>query len=340
MANENAEQVDDTPTDEAPVEEAAEETAEAKAEEGAGGEGEGGSAEAKAQAKAEAKRKLKLKVNGQEEEWDEDKVVAEAQKSRAASRVREEAKRLREEAAKERQESAQVLQRVQEFVQQLGSNPARVLQALGYDPKQIAKSIFLPEIEEEALTPEQRTLREKERKIAEYEAKLKEIEQRDLSAKEQAAQEREYQQLGQRITNVVQKLGFVDSRNVNGIVKQAAFLIDRALDAGYEMSEEELAEELMETVKQDHTKLFKDADAKFLFDLIGEEGFKKVSTYAASRLKTKNGSPGVTKPNAPKPPPKEGAPRVFKSRKEYEQWAREMEQKAKQEVWSRGEDAV
>lgn len=271
-------------------------------------------------ATAEAKKyKYKLKINGQDEEveYDEPTLVKELQKSRAASKIREEAARLRQEA---QQEAAKVEQERQQFKQIVEAlkNPQtarQLLRQIGTPMEALAQTELEDFIKQQQMTPEQRELHElrnwRKQQEETFQRQQQEQQQREYEAQVQAFQE----QFSSRIVGAMTKLGLTeaDARASGEVAQKLAFKLQQAIDAGYDMTPDELAEELREDIRESHRVLYGKLPPNELFSLFGEEGLKKAQEYATSRV------PQV--PSVDNPPKSAAAPTSevpkFRTRQEW-----------------------
>lgn len=117
-----------------------------------------------------SKKKYKIKVDKHEEELEfdpsnEEDVVKHLQKSRASD--------------KRFQEASEVRKAAMEFIEQLKTNPRKVLSDpnIGIDIKKFAEEIINEQIAEMEKTPEQREKEELQRQVKEYQEKSKKAEE-------------------------------------------------------------------------------------------------------------------------------------------------------------------
>jgi len=122
-------------------------------------------------AASEAKRKYKLKVDGAEEEVDEDEVVRRAQMGTAAHQRFAEAARIRKDAEEIlgylRKDKRQALEQI--CIAEAGGDREKGKQLL----RDMAERIVADNLEEQALSPEEKSAREKKKELDAKEAALK-----------------------------------------------------------------------------------------------------------------------------------------------------------------------
>lgn len=242
-------------------------------------------------ATAEAKKyKFKLNIKGQEEdaEYDEQSLIKELQKSRAASKIREEAARDRDLA---RQETAQIAQEREQFKQVIEAlkNPQtarQLLRQIGTPLEDLSRAELEEFVQLQQMSPEQRELHElrnwKQQQQQQVEQQRQQQAHKEYEAQVQAAQE----QFSSRIVGAMQKLGLTetDARASGEIAQRLAFKLEQSLNAGWDMTPDELAEELMQDMQEQHRALYGKLPGEKIFKLWGEEGLKKAQEFATQRV--------------------------------------------------------
>lgn len=282
------------------------------------------------------KKKLKTKSGEKEVEYKtEEELVRDLQRGRYMAEEREAAAKERTEAAKERAEAKAQKEAVAELLTMLKDprQAKQVYRHLGVDPTEMSKAMLKEAIEEQAMTPAERELAElkawREQKLQEEQ----EAQQKQDAEKLTRAEQEQLDYYGNVITNVLKKVGISPaSGEATEAARRIAWKIEQQLMHEEDLSEDELADAYMEDLRSEHTSLFKGAEGRALFEMLGEDGLKKVNEYAASRLKK---TPSVLKPS---PGGAKGTQEVmkFKNKAEREAYWSKLEEIAEREREARG----
>ncbi len=263
------------------------------------------------------KYKLKLNVYGKEEEkeYTEEEIVKDMQKGRAASKIREEAARERAQVQQEQQQIAQEREQYRQLITALKDpvTARQILKHVGNPIEQMSQQALQEYVDYQNLTPEQRELQE----LRSWRSQEEQRQQKAQHEQQQAQFEREVeqhkQQFASTIVGAMQKLGISeqDARSSREVAQRLAFKLQSANQVGYQPTAEELAEELMDDMKEEHRSFYGKLPGEQIFNMWGEDGLKKAQEYATSRIKQ---VPSVGNP----PPPAEGqAPLGIKTLKDF-----------------------
>lgn len=228
--------------------------------------------------KAEAKRnikKLKLKVDGKEYEeevdLDDDKYL---------TRQLQLAK-----AAQSRMKQYADLQRdLQDFVSELKKNPRKILSDpdLGVDVKKLAAEILEEEIENSKKSPEQLEREKLERELRE----LKEEREREKKELQDRELQQRTQQEFERYDMLVEKaLSSSDLPKSPYIVKKMAEHMLIGLQAGYDITPEDVIPLIREEMHSDLKEMFSAMPEDIIEKLIGKETINKIRKKNIAKAK-------------------------------------------------------
>lgn len=231
-------------------------------------------AKTEVQAPPSFKEKFKLKVDGEEVEeevdWnDKATLTKKLQLARAAE------KRMGE-ASKVKTQALQIMKAYESGDMSILKNHPK--------GREIAEAFLLSQLEDEMLTPEQKTQREREAKLKKYEEKdLKD--QEDQKTQAQTKREAELAQGFQKtIIDAIEKTGLPKSPD---LVKRMAGLMQKNLKLGLELTAEELAAE----VKTDTLSILKSvvgsATGAQLIEMFGPDLAKQIRKHDIETLKSK-----------------------------------------------------
>lgn len=267
----------------------------------------------KKEAQQSFKKKLKLKVDGEEIEDeidfnDEEGLKRKLQLSYAAKKRMEEAKAAKAKAF--------------EIIKAFEEDPANVFKKLGPKGREAAERFLLEQIQEEAMDPKDKELRDLKKYKEEMEAE-----------KEKAKQEREKQALAEQEAKYAQEFQktIIDALSKSGLpkspemVKRFARIMQKNLELGLELT----ADDLVDEVKSDITSIIKsivgEADGDHLINLFGEDVANKIRKSDIRKLQEKQGQvfqQRSTKQEA-SPQPKSGRPMTMA------EWKRSIEERVK-----------
>jgi hypothetical protein len=217
------------------------------------------------------KRKLRVKIDGEEADVDEEELVRDYQKFRAAEKRFQEASRMRKEA--------------DALIDLLRNDPVKALEhpAIGKNFKELAEEFLIEQLKREQLTPEQRELMDTKQKLAE-------LERQQEMAKQHAEQER-IKQLADHYEQEIQK-GIIDALQTSGLpktnvtIKRMAYYMHRALEQGYEVSPKDVVDLVRKDYQREIQDLLGAAGDDVLESLLGPVG-QKLRKLDVKRVKSK-----------------------------------------------------
>lgn len=211
------------------------------------------------------------------------------QKGKSAAQMMSKAEQRLREAQKYEQYKPESLK------ERLKDRSARekFLEELGLDRRQFAEELLLPEIEREMMTEEQRALAEERRKREEVERKLQDREQKETKEREEAQVREQQAAIGQRMVQALQKVGLPKESAPWGVRRMAA-LMDKQIELGLDLSDDELATLVRQDFEKEHASLYESMPAEALVQMF--PGLvKKLRAYDLAQLKAR------TQPGAPRP---------------------------------------
>ncbi len=252
--------------------------------------------------------KLKLNVYGKEEEkeYTEEEIVKEMQKGRAASKIRDEAAREMQQWKAQQSQVEQERAGYKQLIEALKDpNQARqILKHIGTPIEQLSQAALQEYVDYQQLTPEQRELQE----LRNWRSQEQERQQKAQKAQEAADYEQrvehQKQQFSGKIVGAMQKLGIseTDARSSREAAHRLTYKLHAAHQVGYDPTPEELAEEFLEDLKEEHRTFYGKLPGEQIFQMWGEDGLKKAQEYATGRIKQ---VPSVGNP--PPPATEQGA---------------------------------
>ena len=210
-------------------------------------------------------KKLKLKVDGKEIEEeldldDEERLVKELQMAKMGQ--------------KRAQEKAQLEKEVNAFLQALKNDPMAILaQQLGLDPAEVIDKYINNEMEKAKKSPEQL---EKERMEAELKALKEEREREKEELKQKELTRLQEQAYIQYDTQMEQTLAKSDLPKTPYVVKKMADYMIVALDAGKNVSPDDVVDIVREELHSDLQQMFSSLPEEKIEELLGEQVLNKL----------------------------------------------------------------
>ena len=255
-------------------------TQEVLPEEGTDAQTESQTTEQKAEQVQAMLKKFKLKVDGEEIEReldlnDEQSLVRELQLAAAA-------KKRMAEAQEAKRKAYEIMQAVDgDLTGFLKKHPK------GHE---VAEQLLLEKIQQEMMTPEQRQLAELQAKLERYERAEKEAQEKAEAERISQLEAKYAQEYQQKIIGALDKSGLPKTPE---LARRMAFLLQKNMELGLELTAEDLAQEARNEVLGLIGSLTKDADAVQLLSLLDKEALKKIDKHRVSELKKKQlgGSP-------------------------------------------------
>ncbi len=234
---------------------------------------------------AAEKKIWKLKVDGEEFDFDatdEEAVKREIMKARGAAKRFESAAQMRKEA---------------EQIVSMLKDPASLREILqdpriGVDLKKFAEDYVWEQIQESQLTPEQKAQRDKDRRLAEYEAREAKAREEGVTRQQQEAQTRYEVGYEKKIMTALEAGGI--PKSPKAIARMADYLY-QAVEHGYDLSPEDLVQQVRQDYIADFTSVLGDADGDQLLALLGEANAEKLRKADLKRLKNPQGNPFPTR---------------------------------------------
>jgi hypothetical protein len=263
---------------------------------------------------AATRRKVALKVFGQDHalEFDDgtasalarvlgvesDQLESALQKTAAGSRALS-------EAAKERKAAAAERAQVQSLLEALRSDPDSVLEQLGVDADAMALKRLQARAQREAMTPEERAFSEREQALAKREAAIQAHEAKSQQAAQTQAEAAAFAEAQQTLLPALEASGL--PRNHASLQLLANVGLE-ALDAGVDLTPQQVAAEARHRVQEMVGSVLRDAKPEALVALLGKENVRALMRHSVEQARTAQRPPPSTTVQAPRPPPKDEAP--------------------------------
>lgn len=255
-------------------------------------QGEGSAAPRESAAQKEAARRLKLKVYGKEREVPETEALAYAQKY-LAGEMKLDALSKREKEFTEKEARLKDPQYLWQLLQQAGHNPT-----------ELAEAKLREAIEAESLSPQEKRARELEAKLKGYEDMEA---QRELQTKHQQheAEMKHYQnEFSQLFQQTLEATG-LPLKSAPAVFPRMARLYETNMAHGIESTPEEMAAEVMEGLKAEHSQVLAKMSLQEKLNWLGDDFLLELRRYDVGRIRQKKS--GMTAnnnptPQAPQPP--------------------------------------
>lgn len=255
--------------------------------------------------KAQTIARLKADLGDGEQEYEQSHLVELARRGRQTSRIMSKAEQRAQEALKKEQEADAKLAKLRS--KDLKERRA-ALKELGFDEVEFAKSVAQEVMETEALTPEQRRIRELEQQLqAEDAAKAKAKDEETKKASD-ADMERHKEEFSNLFLDVMERAG-LPKESATVAYYRLASMYQAADAAGATLDPDVAAEHLKGAMRSEHTALFRKKDGSLDLDAfeasLSPEDWKAINKRAVEKYRAGRG--GVPKP-LPTPTPQQDTP--------------------------------
>lgn len=221
----------------------------------------------------EAIRKHKLKVDNEEIEVDDDELKRGYAHNKAASKRMEEAAAYRKQA-----EQAFEMLKDPSKLRQLLEDPR-----VGIDLKKFAEDYVWENLQNDALTPEQKKQREVERELEKYR-------QSEKAAKEQAetreATELQNKYAAEYETTIIEALDKGGVPKNRASVRRMAQYLQLAVANNIDVTPADLVARVRQDLIDEHKSMYGESDPASLLSILGEDLAKKIREADVKRLKS------------------------------------------------------
>jgi hypothetical protein len=218
-------------------------------------------------------KKYKVKINDAEQEVDEAELLRGYQLSKASQA--------------KMQEAAQIKQQATEAIKLMKTNPKLAATHLGIDILKLAKEIMNEDIQEKLLTPEQKKIRDDQKRLKEYEARDK--------AQKEAADAAEATKLEQHYANdysnkIITALETIGLPHVGPagafVVKRMTSYMLAAMKNGVELDPKDVAPMVKQDYIEEQKALLGGMDDENLISFLGDEFTGRISKAQLKKLQT------------------------------------------------------
>jgi hypothetical protein len=218
-----------------------------------------------------AKRLYKVKINGNEQEVDEQELLAGYSTRKAADEKFREAAMTRKQA--------------EEFISLLKTDPLKVLNNpnLGINFKELAEKFLVEQYEDDMLDPRDRELREAKRQLAEIEEQKKEQQKQQEEAQATELRERYTNDYVKNITDALSTSGLPKTEHT---VKRMAYYMAEGLKRGMDLQAKDVISLVKDDYMTEHKSFFSNLDGDALLQILGDDVATKIRKHDISKLKS------------------------------------------------------
>lgn len=239
-----------------------------------------------------AKRQFKYKADGAE-------VTEELDDTELSNRLS-----LAKAAHKRMQESAKILKEKEAFERSLKENPLDILTKQDFNGRSfqdLAEEFLMKRIEEESMTPEQRSQRDRDSELKKY----KDAE----AARQKAEEDQKAEQLADHYRAEYEKaiISGLESSSLpknEFTVKRMAELMQKNIQLGLDLEPQYIAQLVKEDYLAEQKALVGGLDGEGLVKLFGDEVINKIRKHDLSRFKPTNPQPKVAPKSEERSEPK------------------------------------
>jgi hypothetical protein len=219
-------------------------------------------------------RKYKLKIDDQEVEVDEEELKAGYGTRKAST------KRFEEASAMKRQ--------IEEAKKKAKEDPRAFLKAHGLDPRSLSEELLWAELQEEALTPQEKELKSYKQKIAEYEAQKQAQEAEQL---EQRIAIMEKEQTEIMTKELIDSLSQYKLPKSKFSIQMIVSTVQEADKHGYDLKIPEAARLVRKQLDEFNQDNLRNLEGDDLREYAGEDTLKKLRNEDVKKLKAPFGKP-------------------------------------------------
>lgn len=243
-------------------------------------------------------KRMKIKVDAQE--FDEELPFEFDENNKAQVDYIRRHLQMSKAASKRMQEAAVTRKQAEQFLDALNNDPMRVLsnpKIMGEDKfREIAEAFLSKKLQEQMLSPEERSRLEKEDRLRKYEEQEKQ--------RQEAEQSEKIQRLQEHYTDHYQKVivGALEGSNLPKnpfTVKRMAELMQKNLQYGMELEPSTLAQLVREDYQKELVALIGSSNPEQILGLFGEEVSQKIRKHDLEKLKAGNPGFGQRSPHTP-----------------------------------------
>lgn len=249
-----------------------------------------------------APKKYRLKgIDGDgEQEYEEGHLIGLAKRGKNAAQMVSLAEKRAQEALKREKDTEAKLARLKDPKQ-----ARAVLKELGVDVRGLSTEEILEAVEEEKLTPEQRRIRDLERKEADRLKADEDTKKKEVDAKTDAEVQQHLDELSNTFQDVMALTGLPRESAV-AVGYRLAAIYQAADAAGVEVDPEVAADRVKAALKGEQAACFKTKDGKWdvpaLAEWIGPEGMDQIRKQAVKDYLSKRNGGGAQPAQQAAPP--------------------------------------
>lgn len=170
------------------------------------------------------------------------------------------------------------------LIQNLKSDPAKVLQAVGLDPIKLAEEVLYRKLEDDMMEPAEKEKRELVKENERLKAIEEKIQREQLEKEQQALLEREYQAITQDIISALD--ANPDLPKTPNTIKRAMFYMAKAVEKNYPLTVKDVMPLVREDLETENLAMLKNATPELLQKLLGETKLKELRKADLARVKT------------------------------------------------------
>lgn len=233
-------------------------------------------------------KRHKLKVDNEELEVDEEELKRGYAHNKAASKRMEEAAAMRKQA-----EQAFAMLKDPAQLRKLLEDPR-----VGVDFRKLAEDYVWEQLQEEALTPEQKKQKDIERELEKYRNSEKE---RAATSEREEAEKLQQKYSDEYERTIIQALDQGGIPKTRGAVRRMAQYLQLAVANNLEVSPADLVARVRQDLIEEHQSMYGEGDPTTLLSILGEDLAKKIREADLKRLKS-------TQPVARQKPPSQAKP--------------------------------
>lgn len=272
--------------------------------------GDGAAAAKPGETKAQAVERLRADLGDGVQEYEQSHLVELARRGKKTAQIMSKAEQRAQEGLRKEQEAEARLARLKS--KDLKEQRA-ALKELGFSEIDFAKAVAQEVMETEALTPEQRRIRELEQTLQQEEAAKTKAKKGEEAKAAEAETQRHIEEFSNLFLDVMQRAGLPRGSATASFYRLSA-MYQAADAAGAQLDPDVAAERLKHAMRDEHTALFRKKDGALDLDAFeasfSPEDWKAINRRAVEKYRaSRSGRPTVQQAPAPQAAPGNGASR-------------------------------
>lgn len=182
------------------------------------------------------------------------------------------------------QQASEKIKQAEAIVELLQTAPEKALEKLGFNVRDLAEDYLRQQLQQEAMTDEERKMYDMEQKLAAYEQEKKHREDSDRQNKMVELQRHYEHELSEKIVKAIDNYKLPRNEKTISRIAEKLYI---ALENGFEIDPLDIAPLVKQEIEDELKTFHSSMGVEDLLELLGEDGLKKIREYEVGRVKAK-----------------------------------------------------